>query len=90
MKGVALHKTPAALLAVFLGIEGETGVLDGSKISPDGAVMAALWSSELGHSDPMVSGLNGPQKCGTVWPAAPPAHRPPSAGVGHELYLELF
>jgi hypothetical protein len=26
----------------------------------------------------------------TVWLAAPPAHRPPSAGVGRKLYLELF
>ncbi len=61
VKGVALHKAEAALLAIFFRIEGEPCFLDGGKISPDGAGVAVFLLGELGHSGPMVSGLDGPQ-----------------------------
>jgi hypothetical protein len=46
---------------VSFRIEGEYGLLDGSKISPDGATVAAFLSSEVSYGDLMVSGLDGPQ-----------------------------
>jgi len=61
VKRVPLDKPPAALLAVFLGIEGESGVLDRCEISPDGAGVAAFLLGALGHSAAMFSGLTGPQ-----------------------------
>jgi len=61
MKRVPFHKTPAALLAVLFGIEREPGVLDGGKISPDGAGVAVFLRGEFSYSGAMFSGLDGPQ-----------------------------
>jgi hypothetical protein len=61
VKPVAFDKAPAAFLTVLFRIEKETYVLDGCKISPDGAGVAVFLSGELSYSGPLISGLNGPQ-----------------------------
>jgi len=61
MKRVALHKAPAALLAILFGIERETCFLDGGEISPDGAAVTAFLLGALSHSRAMFWGLNGPK-----------------------------
>ena len=61
VKLVALYKAVSAFGSVFFGVEGKTGSLNRSQITPDGAGVTAFFFSKFSHSDPLLAGLNCPQ-----------------------------